>query len=85
MQSGQKLLGQRNWCFVQELPTVFPALRTQTTKAGAPAAVAAAAEGPQVAVDQGPLDDSAHHSPLSRWIKHPIHDRRAAALSLLIV
>ncbi|BDA46401.1 Uncharacterized protein YGR266W [Coccomyxa sp. Obi] len=82
--SGQKLLGQRNWCFVQELPTVWPAAaRTQTLKAGSPAAAAATAGGTQVTVDQGPLDDSAHHRPLSRWMKHPIRDREKTSGALV--
>lgn len=77
LQSGQKLMGERNWCFVEELATAQPTSRMQSLKKGS--AAAATADGvPPPAGEPG--GDRSHHLP--RWLKHPssFYDRRAPNL-----
>ena len=78
VQSGQKLMGQRNWCFVEELPDAQPMPRAQSLNKASAAAATADGDPPPTG---GPAGDRSHLLP--RWLKHPssFYDRRALSPS----
>jgi hypothetical protein len=77
LQSGQKLMGERNWCFVEELATAQPTSRMQSLNKGSAAAATADGVSPPAGEPGG---DRSHHLP--RWLKHPssFYDRRVPNL-----